>query len=85
MLGRLIGGFITILVGVTILPTIADEVRGGLCPGVGSNTTYCNTTGTNITGASNTVTGLITLFFALGVMSAGIAIAVGGLKDAGLM
>ncbi len=71
MLGRLIGGFITILVGVTILPTVADEVsvaQGG-----------------NVTGAASTITGLITLFFALGVMSAGISIAVGGLRDAGLM
>jgi len=72
MLGRLISGFITILVGVTILPTVANEVKGAQ-------------NNANVSGAANTVTGLVTLFFALGVMSAGISIAVGGLRDAGLM
>ena len=71
-LGRLISGFITILVGVTLLPTIASEVKGAQ-------------NSANVTGAANTITGLITLFFALGIMSAGISIAVGGLRDAGLV
>lgn len=72
MLGRLLSGFITILVGVTILPTVATQVAGAQA-------------NANVTGAANTVTGLITLFYALGVMTAGVAIAVGGLRDAGLM
>jgi len=72
MLGRLISGFITILVGVSILPTVAAEVQGAK-------------DNANITGAAETVTGLVTLFYALGVMSAGISIAVGGLRDAGIM
>jgi hypothetical protein len=78
MLGRLIGGFITILVGVSLLPTVADEVKGA----------YTNSTGNemgNITGGALSITKLIPLFFALGVMSAGVAIAVGGLRDAGIM
>ena len=28
MLGNIIGGFIVILVGVTLAPTVADEVAG---------------------------------------------------------
>jgi uncharacterized membrane protein YhaH (DUF805 family) len=72
MLGRLIGGFITILVGVSILPTVANEVKSA-------------TNNANVTGATSTVTDLVTLFFALGVMAAGISVAVGGLRDAGLM
>jgi len=85
-LGRLIGGFITILVGVTILPTVANEVKAaqsGNC----SDDTICGSgnRSTNVSGATSTVTGLITLFFALGILAAGISIAVGGLRDAGLM
>lgn len=60
------------MVGTTILPTIANEVTGA-------------TTDTNVTGASITITNLMPLFFALGIMAGGIAVAVGGLQDAGLM
>jgi len=80
MLGRLISGFITILVGVTLLPTVATEVKAAQGNGSGNEATN-----PNLTGAAYTITGLITLFFALGVMSSGIAIAVGGLRDAGIM
>ena len=49
MLGNLIGGFIVILVGVTLAPTVANEV----------STAQDNT---NISGASNTIIGLTTLY-----------------------
>ncbi len=71
MLGNLIGGFIVIIVGVTLIPTVADQVvlaQGG-----------------NVTGAASTILGLTTLFFALGIMSAGVALTVGGLRNAGIM
>lgn len=71
MLGNLIGGFIVILVGVTLIPTVADKVAEAK-------------TG-NVTGASATVVDLVTLFFALGIMSAGVAIAAQGLRAAGMM
>lgn len=71
MLGRLIGGFIVILVGVNLLPSVADAVKAAQ-------------TG-NVTGASSTIVGLTTLFYALGLMSAGVSVAVGGLRDAGLI
>lgn len=67
MLGNLIGGFIVILVGVTIVPTIVSEVSeaGGM----------------NVTGSvAGTTMGLVTFFFALGIMSAGVAIAAQGLR-----
>ena len=72
MLGNLIGGFIVILVGVTLAPTVADEV----------NTAEDNA---NITGASETIIGLTTLFYCLAVASTGIGIATMGLRNAGLM
>lgn len=72
MLANLIGGFIVILVGVTLIPTVADEVQAAKDSG-------------NITGAAETIVGLTTLFYALGIMSAGISLAVGGLRQAGLV
>ena len=77
VLGNLIGGFITILVGVTLVPVIADqvfEVQNGV-----------NNSITNVTGAASTLIGLTTLFFAIGIMAAGIDMAMRGLKNAGLV
>jgi len=71
MLGNLIGGFIVILVGVNLIPTVADQVVAAQ--------------NGNVTGASSTILGLTTLFFALGIMAAGISLAVGGLRNAGLV
>ncbi len=72
MLGNIIGGFIVILVGTVLLPTVAQQV--GLAQADG-----------NVTGAADTLVGLTTLFYALGIMSAGISLAVGGLRQAGLV
>ncbi len=71
MLGNLIGGFIVIIVGVSLLPTVANEVVAAQAG--------------NVTGAASTILGLVPLFFALGIMSAGVAITVGGLRNAGIM
>ncbi len=71
MLGNLIGGFIVIIIGVNLIGTVADEV----------NTAQSG----NVTGAASTILGLTTLFFALGIMAAGVALAVGGLRNAGLV
>jgi len=79
MLGNIIGGFIVILVGVTLAPTVAAEVRGarGNVTGIG--------VGTNVTGAANTILGLTTLFYCLSIAGAAIGIATVGLRNAGLM
>ncbi len=71
MLGNLIGGFIVIIIGVNLIGTIADEVNSAQAG--------------NVTGAASTILGLTPLFFALGIMSAGVALAVGGLRNAGLV
>ncbi|KKK57469.1 hypothetical protein LCGC14_3054130 [marine sediment metagenome] len=80
MLGNLIGGFIVILVGVNLMPTIADGVW---------DTTHNQTSGVasegSVTGSSATILDLVTLFFAIGVMAAGISLAVSGLRNAGLV
>ena len=71
MLGNLIGGFIVILVGTTLIGTVANEIVAAQ--------------GGNVTGAASTILGLTTIFFALGIASAGIAIAAQGLRAAGMM
>lgn len=79
MLGNLIGGFITILVGLTLVPTVSNQVFG-------VTHKYGNGTGaTNVTGVSATLLSLTTLFFALAIAATGIAVAVQGLKAAGLL
>jgi hypothetical protein len=71
MLGNLIGGFIVVLVGANLIGTVADEI-------------YSARQG-NVTGAASTILNLTTIFFALGIMSSGVALAVGGLRNAGLV
>jgi len=71
MLGNLIGGFIVIIIGVNLIGTVADEV-------------FAARSG-NVTGAASTILNLTPLFFSLGIMSAGVALAVGGLRNAGLV
>ena len=70
MLGNLIGGFIVIVVGVALLPVIAEQVL---------------LVRDNVTGATQTILDLVPLFYVLGILSAGIAIAAQGLRAAGLM
>ncbi len=77
MLGNLIMGFIVILVGTSLAPTVANQVVAAQDNGTGNDT--------NITGASSTILGLTTLFYVLGVASAGIAVAAQGLRASGLV
>lgn len=69
--GRLFEGFITILIGVNLVPSVADQVVAAQAG--------------NVTGASASMLGLVTLFFVIGIMVAGVNIAVGGLQDVGLI
>ena len=71
MLANLIGGFIVILIGVNLIPIVADQVSIAQAG--------------NVTGAASTILGLTTIFFALGIMSAGVALSIGGLRNAGLV
>ena len=72
MLGNLIGGFIIVLVGTSLLPTVADQVAGAQANG-------------NVTGASDTLVGLTTLFFALAIATSAIGIAAQGLRNSGML
>lgn len=70
MLANLLGGFIVILVGVNLLPTVASQVT---------------TAKLNVSGAAGAILDLVTIFYTLGIMSAGVSLAVGGLRQAGLV
>ena len=72
MLANIIGGFIIILVGTSLLPTVADQVKAAQDDG-------------NVTGAADTLVGLSTLFFALAIATSAIGIAAEGLKNSGLI
>ncbi len=78
MLGNLIGGFIVILIGVVLAPTVANEVEGARTNSTGSRSA-------NFSSAEYTIIGLTTLFYCLAVASAGIGIATVGLRRSGLM
>jgi hypothetical protein len=76
-MGEIIGGFVVILIGVNLLPSVADAVYAAQGSG--------NTSNTNVTGAAYTIVGLSTIFYALGIMSAGVSLAVNGFKRAGIL
>jgi xanthine/uracil permease len=72
MLGNLIGGFVVILVGTSLAPTVAQQVGTAQADG-------------NITGASDTLLGLTTLFYCLAIATAAIGIAAVGLRNSGMI
>ena len=77
MISRLIGGFVSILVGVSLIGPVADEVAA-----------VANTNATALQNASSwgaTVLRLVPGFFALGILGIGIAITYGSLRDAGVV
>jgi hypothetical protein len=70
--GNLIGGFIVILVGTSLMPTVAQQVGSAQNDG-------------NVTGAADTLLGLTTLFYALAIATSAIGIATLGLRNSGLI
>ena len=73
-LGNLIGGFIVILVAINLIPTIANQI--------------VDTTSGNQEDSTNTssfILSLTTGFFVLGILVAGVCLAVGGPRKGGLV
>lgn len=67
-----------ILVGLTLAPTVADQVF--LARSNGSDTSV-----SNVTGSSSTILSLVTLFYVLGVAVVAMGLATLGLRKAGIM
>jgi len=80
MLGNLIGGFVAILVGTSLMPSVSEQVYLARFESNSSGSVTTNTTG-----AASTILGLTTLFFALGIAAVGISLAAQGLRAAGLL
>lgn len=76
MISRLIGGFVAILLGVSLIGPISEEV----------NTAASATGNLSInTSWGATVLKLVPGFFALGILGIGIAVTYGSLRDAGVV
>jgi len=72
MLANIMGGFIVILIGVNLMPIVAQQV--GIAQADG-----------NVTGSTSTILGLTPLFFSLSIMSVAVSISVAALRNAGLV
>ena len=79
MINRLIGGFVGILIGVSLIDPVASEVNK--C-GV-SGSCYGNLSATS--SWAPTVIRLVPGFFALGILGIGLAVCYGALQDAGVV
>lgn len=76
MISRLIGGFVSILIGVSLIGPVASEV----------NTAASDTSSLyNSATWGATVLKLVPGFFALGILGIGIAVTYGSLRDAGVV
>jgi len=71
-------GFIVIVIGTSLAPSVADRVYDVRYQANGSAEP-------NVSGAASTIIGLTTLFYVLGVASAGISVAAQGLRASGLV
>lgn len=71
MLGNLLGGFIVILIGVQLLPIVAQQIAD-------AKTNISNSTVGNLLD-------LVTIFYTLGIVSSSISMTVSGLRQSGLV
>ena len=93
MINRLIGGFVAILIGVSLIGPLAEQVTNA--------SATVNTTGSTCTYAADsayskcqlyisaswgaTVLKMVPGFFALGILGIGIAVTYGALADSGVV
>lgn len=86
MINRLIGGFVGILIGVSLVDPISAEVGKCAINGTGSHgPNTCYNALINTSTWSTTIVGLVPGFFALGVLGIGLAVCYGALQDAGVV
>lgn len=85
MINRLIGGFVGILIGVSLVDPLSAEV--GKCAHTNTSTGYnsCYNALVNTSTWSTTIMGLVPGFFALGILGIGLAVCYGALQDAGVV
>ena len=76
MISRLIGGFVAILIGVSLIGPVSQEVNTAAAD---NHHLY------NSASWGATVLKLVPGFFALGILGIGIAVTYGSLRDAGVV
>ena len=88
MIANLIGGFISILIGTSLIAPISVEVNSAACS---ANSSYYGITGTcnsalyNATSWGSTVLKIVPGFFALSILGIGIAVTYTSLRQAGIV
>jgi len=95
MINRLIGGFIAILIGVSLVGPLASQVTTTTATTNSSGSTCTVYTQSGCSGNGNalylstswgaTVLNMVPGFFALGILGIGIAVTYGALSDAGVV
>ena len=76
MISRLIGGFVAILIGASLVGPVSSEINTAA---VDNGALY------NASSWGATVLKLVPGFFALGILGIGIAVTYGSLRDAGVV
>jgi hypothetical protein len=93
MINRLIGGFVAILIGVSLIGPISEQVNTAAVSTNSTGSTCTSTSQAGCSGAalyvtsgwSTTVLKMVPGFFALGILGIGIAVTYGALRDAGVV
>ncbi len=84
LLGNIIGGFIMLLVGVSLLPIVAQEI-GTACSEQLNVSSAANTMLCSSSGEPGGILGMVTILFALGIVIAVISIVASGFRRSGLI
>ena len=71
-LGSIIGGFIVVVVGINLIPTVTDQISEAAAL-------------SNVTGAASTLLDITPLLFAIGIIGVAISIAMGALKQSNII
>ena len=91
MIANLIGGFVSIIIGTSLISPVSTEVNSVACS---SNTSKsvngaanfgCDSALYNTTGWGSTVLKLVPGFFALSILGIGIAVTYTSLRQAGIV
>jgi len=82
MIANLIGGFVSILIGTSLISPVSSEVNLAAC---GTNMSNCDSALYNTTSWGATVLKLVPGFFALSILGIGLAVTYTSLRQAGIV
>jgi len=91
MIANLIGGFVSILLGTSLIGPVSIEVNAAACSSnatrsvTGTGDWACDSALYNSTSWGSTVLKLVPGFFALSILGIGIAVTYSSLREAGIV